>query len=40
VITDKGQLVLEENGFAVNAERTAVTAGCPQGPYATEFVRD
>jgi hypothetical protein len=38
--TDKGQLVLEKNGFAVNADRTAVVAGCPQGPYAIEFVRD
>lgn len=38
--TDKGQLVLEKNGFAVNADRTAVIAGCLQGPYAIEFVRD
>lgn len=40
VTTDKGQLVLEKNGFAVNADRAPATAGCPQGPYAIEFVRD
>ena len=40
VATDKGQLVLQKNGFAVNADRTAVTTGCPQGPYAIEFVKD
>jgi tetratricopeptide (TPR) repeat protein len=40
VTTDRGQLVLEKNGFTVNADRTAVTPGCPQGPYAIEFARD
>jgi tetratricopeptide (TPR) repeat protein len=40
VTTDKGQFVLQKNGFAVNADRTAVTAGCPQGPYVIEFARD
>jgi hypothetical protein len=40
VTTDKGELVLQKNGFAVNADRTAATAGCPRGPYAIEFVKD
>jgi hypothetical protein len=40
VATDKGHFVREKNGFAVNADRTAVTAGCPRGPYAIEFARD
>jgi hypothetical protein len=40
VSTDRGQLVLEKNGFAVNADRATVTPGCRQGPYAIEFVRD
>lgn len=40
VTTDKGQFVLQKNGFAVNADRIAVTAGCPQGPYVIEFAKD
>jgi tetratricopeptide (TPR) repeat protein len=38
--SDKGQFVLQKNGFVVNADRTAVTAGCPQGPYTIEFARE
>jgi tetratricopeptide (TPR) repeat protein len=37
--SDRGQLVLQNNGFAVNANRTAVP-GCPQGSYTIEFVKD
>jgi hypothetical protein len=40
IATDRGQIVLKKNGFAVNADRAAVIAGCPQGPYAIEFVKD
>jgi hypothetical protein len=38
--SDKGKFVLEKNGFSVNAEGTAVIAGCPRGAYAIDFVRD
>lgn len=38
--SDNGQLVLEKNGFSVNASGTAVIADCPRGPYKIEFVRD
>ena len=38
--SDRGQIVVEKNGFSVNADGTAVIEGCPRGPYAIEFVRD
>jgi len=40
VSTDRGQLALEKNGFAVNAEGASPIQGCPRGPYAIEFVKE
>jgi tetratricopeptide (TPR) repeat protein len=38
--SDKGQIVLDKNGFSVNADATAAIEGCPRGHYAIEFTRD
>ncbi len=40
VSTDKGQLTLEKNGFAVNADGTSPIEGCSRGPYTIEFVKE
>lgn len=38
--SDRGKLVLQKNGFSVNAAGTEAIAGCPQGAYAIEFLKD
>ena len=38
--SDRGKLVLDKNGFSISPDRTAAIAGCPQVPYAIQFVRD
>jgi tetratricopeptide (TPR) repeat protein len=38
--TDRGELSLAKNGFAVNADRAAAAPDCLKGSYVIEFVKD
>lgn len=38
--TDRGDLSVSKNGFAVKADRPAAGPDCLKGPYVIEFVRD
>jgi tetratricopeptide (TPR) repeat protein len=38
--TDRGDISVEKNGFAVKADRAAAAPDCLKGSYVIEFVRD